>query len=444
MNAQATQGNGRSRDHSPHRARAPIVLAMHHRPLDPVAVRRRFPGLLRRDGDRTAVFFDGPAGSQVPRSVADAIGNYLLYANGNHGGDFATSLETDAVTGAARAAMTDLLGADDPEEVVFGANMTTLTFHLSRALARGWRPGEEIVVTDSDHDANVMPWVLAARDAGCTVRRIAVRPDASLDLDDARRKIGDKTRLVAVGAASNLSGTIHPVAEIAALAAQHGALTFVDAVHFAPHLAMHVRDWGADFVACSAYKFFGPHVGILWGRRALLEESETYKVRPAANHGAEKWQTGTANFEGIAGTLAAVDYLAALGRECAQVQPADRRAELLVAFDAIAAHERHLAAHLLNGLAEQTGVRVIGVDDPTRVVERCPTVSLVATGRRPQELARALATRQVQCWAGNSYAQALSEALGLEPDGVLRLGLLHYNTVEEVDYVLAQLRELLG
>ena len=416
---------------------------MHHRPLDPSAVRRRFPGLLRRDGERPAVFFDGPAGSQVPSSVPAAMSHYMLYGNANHGGDFATSKVTDEMTAAARQAMADLFGADDPEEVVFGANMTTQTFHLSRSLARGWRAGEEIVVTDSDHDANVAPWVLAARDAGCNVHRIAVRQDASLDLDDARRKIGPRTRLVAVGAASNLTGTVHPVTEIAGLASHHGALTFVDAVHYAPHLRMAVRDWGADFVACSAYKFFGPHVGVLWGRRALLEESETYKVRPSANHGAEKWQTGTANFEGIAGTLAAVDYLADLGRECAQGPPADRRAALQVAFDAIAAHERHLAAHLLQGLAELP-VLVLGIADASRVVERCPTVSFVAAGHRPRDLARALAERHVFCWAGNSYAQSLSEALGLEPEGALRLGMLHYNTAEEIDFVLQQLHTLLG
>ncbi len=415
-----------------------------HRPFDVAAVRRRFPGLLRREADRAAVFFDGPAGSQVPRAVADAMNHYLLFLNANHGGVFATSQATDAMVDAARRAVVDLLGADDPEEVVFGANMTTLTFHLSRALARTWRHGEEVVVTDSDHDANVMPWALAARDAGCVVQRIAVRPDASLDLDDAARKIGPKTRLVAVGAASNLSGTIHPVAEVAELAAHHGALTFVDAVHYAPHLRLDVRAWQADFVACSAYKFFGPHVGVLWGRRALLEESEAYKVRPSAAHGAEKWQTGTANFEGLAGTLAAIDYLAELGRECAAEPPSSRRRALDAAFAAIADHEAGLGARLLAGLAAIDGVHVVGRREPDRVRERCPTVSFTHAAMRPHDLARALAERHVHCWAGNSYALALTAALGLEPDGVLRLGLLHYNTAEEVDYVLAQLRELLA
>lgn len=412
------------------------------RPLDVATVRRRFPGLLRGGGDRTAIFFDGPAGSQVPQSVADAMQQYLLHHNANHGGPFSTSRETDDMLAAARAAFDDLLGADDPEEIVFGANMTTLTFHLSRALARTWRAGEEIVVTDSDHDANITPWVRAAREAGCHVRSIAVRPDASLDLDDAARKITDRTRLVAVGAASNLSGTVHPVARIAELARARGALTFVDAVHFAPHLRIDVAAMQCDFLACSTYKFFGPHVGVLWGRRTLLEEIEADKVRPPSNHGAEKWQTGTANFEGIAGALAAVEYLAQLGRE--HGGPEDRRGALDAAFAVVAQHERELCAQLLSGLAAIPDVRVVGVTDPGRLQERCPTVSFTHARRSPHDLARSLAARHVHCWSGNSYALALTEALGLEPDGVLRLGLLHYNTADEVDCALARFCELLA
>lgn len=410
-------------------------------PLDVLAVRRQFPALLRRTGDREAIFFDGPAGSQVPHAVAHAMVQYLLRDNANHGGAFATSRATDAMVGEARAAFVDFVGGDDPEEIVFGANMTTLTLHLARALAKTWRAGEDVVVTDSDHDANVTPWVLAARDAGCHVQRIAVRPDASLDLDDAARKITAKARLVAVGAASNLSGTVHPVAKIAELARARGALTFVDAVHLAPHARLDVRRFGCDFLACSAYKFFGPHVGVLWGRRVLLEETVAYKVRPAADHGAEKWQTGTANFEGIAGSLAAVHYLAGLGT-APSAGSAARPQALDAAFRAIEAHEHALCARLLAGLAALRGVRVVGVADASRVRERCPTVSFTSERRTPQQLAEALAARGVHCWAGNSYALALSQALGLEPHGVLRLGLLHYNTEEEVDTVLALLREL--
>lgn len=416
---------------------------MEQRPLDVAAVRGHFPGLARSGAGRPAVFFDGPAGSQVPQSVVDAVAGYLLHDNGNHGGTFATSLATDTIVHEARAAAADLFGADEAEEVVFGPNMTTLTFALSRALARTWRRGEQVVVTDSDHDGNVMPWVLAARDAGCEVLRIAVKPDASLDLLDAERKIGPKVRLVAVGAASNLSGTIHPVARIAELARQVGALTFVDAVHYAPHLRLDVRRLGADFVACSAYKFFGPHVGLLWGRRALLEEIDAYKVRPAPSHGAEKWQTGTANFEGIAGVHAAIDYLAELGVRHAAAPPVGRRAALDAAFSAIEAHERALGARLLRGLQPIDGLRIVGIADPARIRERCPTISFTHAAKRPADLARQLGERHVHCWAGNSYALALSTALGLEPDGVLRLGLLHYNTADEVDFVVATLRELL-
>jgi cysteine desulfurase family protein (TIGR01976 family) len=413
-------------------------------PYDVAAVRSRFPGLARRDGDRQAVFFDGPAGSQVPAEVAAAMSHYLLHTNANHGGAFATSRETDEATDQARRAAAELFGGDDPEEVVFGANMTTLTMHLARSLARTWRPGEEVVVTDSDHDANIAPWVLAAGDAGCRVRHIAVRADASLDLDDARAKIGPKTRLVAIGAASNLSGTIHPVADLAELAAARGALTFVDAVHYAPHLPIDARRWGADFVACSAYKFFGPHLGLLWGRRALLEESETYKVRPAPAHGAEKWQTGTANFEAIVGTHAAIEYLVGLGERVTGGPTRDRRTALLAAYSTIADHERALAARLLAGLRELDGVRVVGIGDPERVHERCATVSITHPRHRPAELAHRLGEHGVYCWSGNSYAVALTNALGLEPDGVLRLGMLHYNTADEVDYVLDLLRSWLA
>ncbi len=411
-------------------------------PLDVTALRRHFPGLLRAHGDRTAVFFDGPAGSQVPRAVADAMSQYLLLDNANHGGAFSTSRNTDAMVANARAATADFVGSDDPEEIVFGANMTTLTFHLARQLARTWRAGEEIVVTDSDHDANVMPWVLAARDAGCQVQRIAVRPDSTLDLDDAARKIGPRTRLVAVGLASNLSGTIHPVARIAELARARGALTFVDAVHYAPHGRLQVRELGCDFLSCSAYKFFGPHVGVLWGRRVLLEETAADKVRPSPNHGAEKWQTGTANFEGIAGTLAAIDYLTMVGRNVGAPVGASRAMALDAAFAAIEAHERELAGALLAGLTAIPGMRIVGLTDPHRLAERCPTVSFVPKHPTPDELAQRLAAEQVHCWPGNSYAIALSTALGLEPNGVLRLGLLHYNTREEVERVVALLRRL--
>lgn len=399
--------------------------------------RQCFPGLLRRHGDDVAVFFDGPAGSQLPRRVVEAMSHYALYENANHGGPFVTSRRTDAMVASARAAAADFFTADDAEEVVFGANMTTLTFHVARALARTWRRGDRIVVTDSDHDANIAPWRRAARDAGCELARIPVRPDSTLDLDGAARTIDGRTRLVAIGAASNLSGTIHPVAQVAALAKARGALTYVDAVHLAPHARLDVRQLGADFAVCSAYKFFGPHLGLLWGRRELLEGLDVDKVQPAPDHGAEKWQTGTANFAAIAGTAAAIDYLVQLGGG------GERRPALDRAFAAIGAHETAATEHLLRGLEALPGVRLVGLARD-RLAERCPTVSFVAAARSPQQLATALAERQVFCWPGHSYAVALSTALGLEPHGALRLGLLHYNTTAEIDHVLALLRALLS
>jgi cysteine desulfurase family protein (TIGR01976 family) len=411
------------------------------RPLNVESLRLQFPALLRQHAGQRAVFFDGPAGSQVPQRVADAVSDYLLFHNGNHGGPFATSLETDALCNDARAAFADFVGGAE-HEIVFGPNMTTLTFHLSRALAKTWRQGDEILVTDSDHDANVMPWVLAARDAGVTVHRIAVSADTTLDLADFERKLSTRTRLVAVGAASNLSGTIHPIAQIAARARQFGALTFVDAVHYAPHARVDVQALGCDFLVCSAYKFYGPHLGVLWGKGALLEQLDAYKVRTSPSEGPEKWQTGTANFEAIAGGLAAIGYLADIGHELG-LATRDRRQLLDAAFAATFAHEQTLCARLLAGLTAIDSVRVIGLPVIDRQKQRCSTVSFVHRELSPRDICLGLAARGVFCWAGNNYALALSRALGLEPLGVLRVGMLNYNTAGEVDYFLASLGEVL-
>jgi len=410
------------------------------RPLDTAAIRGMFPGLQRLVGEHRAVFFDGPAGSQAPQSVADAVSHYLLHQNANEGGPFVTSRESDAMVARARDAFRDFFGATSPDEIVFGANMTTLTFHLSRALARTWRRGDVVLVTQSDHDANVTPWVLAARDAGVEVRFVAINPDSTLDRADFERKLSDRTRLVAFGAASNLTGTIHQVADLAALARRAGARTFVDAVHYAPHARMDVRGWGCDFAACSAYKFFGPHLGVLFGRRELFDELEAYKVRPAANEGPEKWQTGTANFEGIAGGLAAVDYLAALGRsDDAQ----DRRVALDAAYAAITNHERTLCAQRRDGRRRLDGIEIGGIDDPARLAERVATVSFVHPSHTPRELCQALAERGVFTWDGHSYAVPLAEALGLLPHGVLRAGVLHYHDETDLERFVAMLGEIL-
>lgn len=402
--------------------------------------RSRFPALTRVVNGHPVAYFDGPAGSQVPDVVADAVSRYLLHSNANSGGPFATSRETDAVMTAARSAVADFVGADDPDEIAFGPNMTSLTLALSRAMGRTWREGDEVVVSRLDHDANVTPWVLASRDAGAVVRHIEVnRDDATLDMDSARRAISKRTRLLAVGWASNITGTVNPVRELIGMAQAVGAMTFVDAVHYAPHRRMNVQNIGCDFLVCSAYKFFGPHVGMLWGRRELLEKVETYKLRPSPDSPPGKWMTGTQNFEGISGVAAAIDYLATLGESPASTS---RRTSLDTAFARIRQHEESLLLPLMDGLRELPGLRIWGIADPGRLDERVPTVSITHPTKLPQELAARLAERGLFVWPGNHYALPFTEAMGLEPGGTLRIGVLHYNTLVEVERLLDAMREL--
>ncbi|MAE67946.1 MAG: cysteine desulfurase-like protein [Phycisphaeraceae bacterium] len=404
--------------------------------------RGQFPALVRAQDGRPVVYLDGPSGSQVPQRVIDAIAAYLSNTNANRHGRFATSRESDAILDAAHGAVADLLGADDPQCVWFGPNMTSLAFALSRALGRTWRAGDRILVTRLDHDANVTPWVRAARDVGVEVDHVAIRPDdCTLDLDDLASKLTDRTRLTAVGCASNLAGTVNPVGEICRLARQAGSLSFLDAVHYAPHAPMDVAAWGCDFLGCSSYKFFGPHVGVMWGRRDLLEELDAYKVRPAPDSVPERWMTGTQNHEGIAGTHAAVGYLEDLGRRVAP-ESADRRAALRGAMDAITAYEADLVRLLIEGLLEMPAIRVHGITEPNRAAERVPTVSITHRDLSPQEMAERLGRAGIFVCDGNFYALPLTEALGLEPDGLIRLGLLHYNTRAEVERVLDEIRRL--
>lgn len=405
-------------------------------------IRSQFPALARRDGGQAAAFLDGPAGTQVPQCVIDAVSEYFVRHNANHGGQFPTSRESDAVLAEAHQAAADFLGTDDPDTVAFGPNMTTLTLALSRALARTWGEGDEILVSGLDHDANFTPWVLAARDAGATVRHIGIRPeDCTLDLDDFRQKLNDRTRLVAVGCASNAVGTVNPVREICRLSREAGALTFLDAVHFAPHGLLDVENLGCDFLACSAYKFFGPHIGLLWGRRELLESLPAYKLRPASDELPDKWMTGTQNHECIAGTRAAIDYLAELGRTFA-AEPLPRRVALERAYSEIVAYEQELIWQLIDGLRPMTSYRLWGIDDPARKDERLPTISITHATRRPKDLARELGRRGFYVWHGNYYALPLTERLELEPDGMLRIGLVHYNTKEEITRLLSALSDL--
>ena len=392
------------------------------------------------DGQR-AVYFDGPAGSQVPDRVIRAVSSYLAATNANHGGRFATSRESDEMLDAARQAAADLLGTTDTDTIIFGPNMTTLTLALSRALARTWKTGDEVVVTRLDHDANVTPWVLAARDAGATVRYVEVRAtDCSLDMESLRAELSPRTRLVAVGCASNAVGTVNPVGEICRLVHQTGGQVFLDAVHYVPHALVDVAAWDCDYLVCSAYKFFGPHVGILWGRRDLLAKLPAYKVRPAPDDLPGKWMTGTANHEGIAGTLAAIECLAELSD--AAPSATARRSRLVAAYAKIGAYERRLAQRLIAGLLELPSVRIWGNTDLARLDERVPTVAVTHARFTPVELADYLGRRGIFAWHGHFYALPLTESLGLEPSGLLRIGLLHYNTADEIDRFLAAMGEL--
>lgn len=406
-------------------------------------LRGQFPALGRKHKGQSAVFLDGPAGTQVPQRVIAAISDYLSRCNANHGGLFATARESDAILEQAHRALADFVGATDADEIAFGQNMTSLTFALSRALGRTWKPGDEVLVTLLDHDANVTPWVLAARDAGATVKYVRFhREDCTLDLDDYRSKLSDRTRLVAVGCASNATGGINPVKQMAQLAHEAGALVFADAVHFAPHGLVDVRELEVDFLACSAYKFFGPHLGILWGRRELLENLEAYKVRPATNDLPGKWMTGTQSHEAIAGGLAAVEYLADIGRAVSQDATLPRRSALVAAYQAIGKYEQSLISALLAGLAAIPEVKVWGIVDPDRLSNRVSTLSLTHARYTSAQLAQHLDQAGIFAWHGNYYALNLSEQLGHEPQGMLRLGLVHYNTLDEVSRTLAALRSL--
>jgi cysteine desulfurase family protein (TIGR01976 family) len=406
-------------------------------------IRSRFPALARTIAGRPVAYFDGAAGSQVPQTVIDAVADYLAHHNANRGGVIATSHETDRLMDEAHQALADFVGANEPHEIAFGQNMTSLTFALSRALSRAWRPGDEVIVSRLDHDANVTPWTLAARDAGAIVRHIDIHEeDCTLDLDSFRKQLSDRTRLVAVGYASNAVGTINPVEVICRMAREAGATTFIDAVHFAPHGRIKVGAIGCDFLACSAYKFFGPHVGVLWGRRELMDSLEAYKLRPAPNSLPGKWMTGTQNHEGICGAAAAVDYLSSIGgASAADSGRHSRPYALTTAFEAIRTHEMEMGDRLLRGLSDLPKFRIWGITNSARWSERVPTFSVTHALFTPNQIAVPLAEQGLFSWPGNHYALPLTERLGLEPHGTLRLSLLHYNTAQEVDRLLAALRE---
>ena len=409
--------------------------------LDLDTVRAQFPSLAQTVNGDPAAFLDGPGGTQVPQRVIDAITEYLRRDNANTGGAYATSRHTDAMIGGARAAMADFLhcGAD---EVVFGPNMTSLTFAISRAIGRDLGPGDEILVTRLDHDANVSPW-LALAERGVTIRWAEIREqDCTLDMTDLAGKIGPKTKLVAVGYASNAVGTINPVKEIVCLAHAAGALAYIDAVHYAPHGLIDVAALDCDFLACSTYKFFGPHMGVLYGKREHLQRLKPYKVRPNTNAVPNCWEWGTLNHECIAGIAACVEYFDDLGR---RMNPAatTRRAAIVNAYEAIHQHERGLIERIVRGLTTIPGLKLYGITDPARFDERCGTFAVRIEGHAPLELASKLGDRGFFTWDGNYYALNLTEQLDVEKTGgFLRIGLVHYNTVEEVDRLLEALREI--
>ena len=410
----------------------------------PIAeIRSRFPGLQRVGNGNQAIFFDGPGGSQSPESVGDAVKHYLLHQNANVGMSFATSRETDAMIEQTMRACADLVGCEDHREIVFGQNMTSLTIQLASALGRTWGPGDEVVVTRSDHDANVRPWVLAAQWSGASVRWIDIDPrDCTHRAETIDDSINDSTVMVAIGAASNFSGTINDVRGICAKAHSVGAEVFVDAVHYAPHGLIDVREMGCDYLACSSYKFFGTHQGILWGRFDRLAELPVAKLRVSNEEVPFRWMTGTQGHESMAGTLASIEHLAWLGRMLSS-SDLSRRQALKVAFSEIEEYEMDLCWRMIEGLDRIDGVKIWGITDPSMKEHRAPTVSFTHHSRTAQEIGAALAERGIFAWAGNFYALELSEALGLEPEGALRVGILHYNTAEEVDRFLDVLSRIL-
>jgi len=400
--------------------------------LDLQAVRRQFPALDLKVGGQRVVYLDNPAGTQVPQRVIDRTAGYWRTMNANHGGVFATSRRSDALIAEVRTAAAAFLNAASADEIVFGPNMTTLTFAVSRAIARELRPGDEIVVTRLEHDANVSPW-LALGEQGVTVRFVDIQvPECTLNMADLQRQLGPRTRLVALTHASNAVGTIPNVAEVSRLAHAAGAWVWVDAVHYGPHGPIDVRAIDCDFLVCSSYKFYGPHQAILYGRRELLARLHPYKVRPAGDEGPTRWETGTQNHECLAGLLGALEYLAELGGADRVVRPA-----LEAAMERIRAQERALAARLIDGLQQIGGIHIYGITDPEQLDQRVPTVSLTWPPHRPEALARWLAEHQVFTWHGDHYATELIARLGLvEQGGTLRIGIAHYNTASEVDLVL--------
>lgn len=411
-------------------------------PLDPLIIRNQFPALRHQaETAAPAIFFDNPGGTQIAQASLDRITAYLTQHNANHDGAFPTSQQSDAVLDEAHAAMADFYNASWPEEIIFGNNMTTLTLHISRSISRTWKPGDTIVVTRLDHDANITPWVLAAQDRGCKVRWVDFRPeDGTLNLEEMLQALDTKPRLVAVGYASNALGTINPVAQVIQAAHAAGALVYIDAVQYAAHGPIDVQELGCDFLVSSSYKFFGPHAGILYGRYDLLDELFAYKVRPAPNSLPGKFETGTQNHEGIAGVLGALEYMEWVGKTFGQdgeekysQRFSGRRLHLKQAMTAIRTYEFGISRAALEVLQEMPGIQIYGLTDERRLQERVPTFSFTVQGQHPRQVAEKLARQNIYVWDGNYYALAVTERLGLEErGGMVRVGPVHYNTLDEI------------
>ncbi|MBN1564893.1 MAG: cysteine desulfurase-like protein [Anaerolineae bacterium] len=416
--------------------------------FDVQRIRTQFPSLHHHtDAGSIPIFFDNPAGTQVPKPVMDAVTTYYMTMNANHGGAFATSKRSDAMVHAAREKAAALVNAPRPEEIVFGPNMTTLSFALSRAIGKMLSPGDEIVLTRMDHDANVTPWTRIADDYDLTVRWVDIHiEDCTLDMDTLEAALTDRTKVVATVHASNAAGTINPVQQIAAMAHAAGALYVVDAVQSTPHITIDVQEIGCDFLLCSAYKFFGPHIGILWGKYDLLASLPAYKVRPADDHPPHRWETGTASFETINGVAAAIDYLAWVGDQFGDAAKFPHahglRRSLLMSMDAIGTYERTLADHLIAGLQAIKGVTVRGITNPARGHERVPTVIFEMDGFTPLQVAEYLAEQHIYVWDGNYYAVEIMNRLGRGAHGMVRVGPVHYNTIEEIDTLLERVASL--
>ena len=413
-------------------------------PID--VIRDQFPALAGADDGRAApVFLDNPGGTQVPQRVVDAISDCLIRKNANLGGPFRTSQLANQVVADAHAAMADFLNAASPREIVFGQNMTTLTLHISRSIGRCLSPGDEIILTRMDHDANVAPWLLMARDHDLVVKFLPFDCETyEFDLSALDALLSERTKLLCFNHASNLIGTINDVKAAAAKARAAGAWVYVDSVQFAPHCITDVQDLDCDFLVCSSYKFFGPHMGILWGREDLLMELEPYKVRTAGDGLPDRFETGTLNHEGMAGVTATVDYFAWIGRELADdIYRArhdafeGRRGDLRAALDFLIDYETPLTGRLIEGLGAIKGVTVHGITNPNALHRRVPTVSFTAEGHQPRAIAESLAQHGIQVWDGHNYALEPVTALGLlDKGGMVRVGLAHYNTVAEVDAVV--------